>query len=75
MPGVAMPLFQLDCWASTYDEARDVARQVQAALQNYSGTIQSVVIQAIRFESEMEDYEPEIKVFRRILDFTIIHDE
>lgn len=44
--------FQLNCWADTYAEADALADAVRSAVDGYSGTKESVVIQGIHLVDE-----------------------
>lgn len=62
----ASPLFQVDSWAMTQDDAEDVAIQVSAALKDYSATVSGVVFQRIFQETSTPHiyYEPVIDGYR-----------
>lgn len=75
---VAYPRFQFDVWTDattedSYKKARDVATKIRKALQRESGDWSGVrVIQAV-FLNEMDDYEPDTKLYHYISEFKIIH--
>lgn len=70
--------FQLDCYGRTYSDADTLAASVKSALDGYSGTVESVVIDHIVFDGEydgiqsIEEMESREDFFRRIQDYLII---
>jgi hypothetical protein len=52
--GVKGEVWQFDAWGRTYDEACDVAEQIEAALSRFSGTADSTVIQDVLFDSDTD---------------------
>lgn len=76
--GMAYPRFQVSCWGSTYKQAKEVAAQVRAALQDYKGTMGGaggVVVGGVFIQDENDLYEPGTQVYHVALDFIIWHDE
>ena len=73
--GLAFPRFQVSCMADDPDEAEDVAIQVQAALSGYSDKELTTPVEASFLLNELEDYEPDTKIYRVIMDFRIWHGE
>ena len=69
--------FQLDCYGRTYSDADTLAASVRSALDHYSGTSESVVIDHIFFDGEhdgvisIEELESRGDHFRRIQDYII----
>lgn len=65
-PGLVKALYQVDVWASTYDEANAVAKQVRLAFQrwrNSSGVnVQDTFIRTIRDLSEEDRKEYHIAI-------------
>ena len=53
--GVAGLLFQIDCWAETYGQAKLLARAVTETLSAFSGTIGAVEVQFITLDAERDD--------------------
>jgi hypothetical protein len=47
-------MWQFDAWGRTYDEACDVADQIELALSRFSGTVDTTVISDILFESDTD---------------------
>jgi len=71
---------QINCWAEKYGEARALAAVVRKLLDGYSGTVGSVVIQAVHLEDEgdlpvMPAGKNVARRYAKRLDFTIWHDE
>ncbi|MDA8212162.1 MAG: DUF3168 domain-containing protein [Clostridia bacterium] len=81
-PGTAHPRFQISCWAQTYSKAKAVVKQVQAALQDFSGIMGGaggVQVDAVLFENEFDLYEEETEgktgLYHIPVDFIIWHQE
>lgn len=69
--GMAHPRYQIEAWAKTKAEARTLATAMRSALNQYSGTVGTVVIGSIIAVNEHSKYESEIKVYRAIKDYMI----
>lgn len=77
-PGLAYPRFQFSCWGSSYSSAKNVAKKVQAALQDYKGQMGGalgVVVQASIMENELDLYEPDTGLYHIPVDLVIWHEE
>ena len=68
---------QVSCWAKRHNEAAEIAEPVRRALQrwpvrdpNYSGGILDIYL-----ENELDLYEPDVKVYHRVLDFEVVYTE
>jgi len=72
---LAMPRFQFTVWAVTYGEAKALVDEVITALDCYSGTVDSVVIQASHIDNEVSMIEPTTGFFGMPLDFIVAHTE
>lgn len=68
-------LIQIDCRANTHADSLTMAAAINAGLDGFKGAIGSVNVVAIFHEDEQDFQEPEIPVFRRILEFTITYSE
>jgi hypothetical protein len=68
------PRFQLTAWADTYAGAKDVAAQLQAALEGYNGVMGGVTVRMAEQGNELDDRDPETGRYLTILDFTIIYE-
>lgn len=73
--GLATPRFQIDSWAKTQKEAIALAKAVKSALEGFSGTVDSVVIQGVFTENQRDEYEDKAKRRRRSQDYIIWHEE
>lgn len=66
--GVATPRFRVTAWAraaagkSAYENVKDVAAQVRAALSRFRGTVAGVVIQDVLLEGETDISEPNTEI-------------
>lgn len=74
-PGLQYPLFQVSAWSRSYPVALAVAEQVRKALQDFSGTVATIVIQDIIFEGDSQLYEPDTKNHQAIGEYTIWAEE
>jgi hypothetical protein len=64
--------YQIDSWASTLAESKAVAAQVEAALDNYAGTSDTIVIKNCFLDmGHASPYNDEEGVFRYIQDFLL----
>ena len=64
-PPINQTRLQLDCWAATYAGAQALAASVTTALLGF--TTQNVK------QGEQDGYEPDVKLFRVILDYSFWH--
>lgn len=64
---------QLDTYALTKKEAYNLAEQCRLAIQGYVGEQLDVNILAIQFDTELEDYQPEIQEFRVINRYSVTY--
>jgi hypothetical protein len=70
--GVVHIRYQVDSWAETLAEAKAVAAQVEAALDNWAGTSANVVVKNSFLESgQSSPYDDAEGVHRYIQDFLI----
>lgn len=69
--GMAHRRYQIEAWAESYAEVKTLATAMRSALNQYSGTVGTVVVGSIIVENEHETYESEIKVYRAIKDYMI----
>lgn len=70
--GYVSAIYRIDCWATTFAAARELAQAVREAIDGYRGTVTpagsplvEVTIGAILLESERDLYEDESRVYRR----------
>jgi len=73
--GHAHPRFQIEAWAKTYTGAKTLADAIRDALDDYTGTASGTVIGSCLIDSERDDYQKEIEVYRVIMDFFVWHEE
>jgi len=74
-PGLATARVRISSFADSYSSAKDVGEQVRAALQRWSGTEATVVIQDSFIEMDIEQYDPEVKKTFVIQDYKITFEE
>lgn len=63
--------FNVNVYSKTLLEAGDISSKVRLALERYSGTVNSHVIQSIQLLSVQELYESEQNIYRIILSFSL----
>lgn len=68
---MAMGVFQFDCWAGTYAEARSLADLVLAAIQRADFTAASVVVLEALVRNERETFEEKSRLYRVSLDLEL----
>jgi hypothetical protein len=76
--GLARPRFQFSCFSETYYEAKQIAEQIQSALQAYSGTMGGaggVEVGASFYDNETDMYEEDTKLYHIAVDYMISHEE
>ena len=68
---------QVSCWAQRHDEAAKIAEPVRRALQRWPvrDTSYHGVLQDIYLDTELDLYEPDVKVHHRVLDFEVVYTE
>ncbi len=65
---------RIHCWAKTFTGAIDLATKVRTAVADFSGTMGSVTVSSVKFETWNDLYEDVPKVYRRVADFMITHE-
>ncbi len=74
--GRAIPRFQVDCYADTYSEVRDLAGKVRLALDGFKGTLGTESnVGGISIQSERDLWEDNTDVYRVTQDYLIPHIE
>lgn len=74
--GLATVVFQIDCWAHTFDECRVLAAAVRQALDGFRGQLGGLVpCGSASIESELDLYEPEADLYRTTLQVEVWHEE
>lgn len=66
---------QFDCWGQTAEDAIAVGEAVVAALSGYEGTMGTASLGAVTVEFELDDYEPDTKLYRRLVDVFVTYEE
>lgn len=74
-PGMASPVFQFDCWAETYTEAKDVCTRLRQALERYNGVNAGVTIHDCYIVNETDAFESPVETFHVMLDVQVWHNE
>jgi len=75
-PRVARARFQISCWGTSYASVKDVAEQVKAALQDYSGLMGGsggVQVLDVNVANEQDIYEPDTGIYHLSVDVMIYH--
>lgn len=76
---LARARIQFSSWAATLSSAMAIAEQLRAALNGKTGSIgtapNAVTVRAILVDNEMQDFEPDIEMFRVISDYLIWQEE
>jgi len=72
---LAMPRFQFTAWATTYALARQLMDEIIVDLNDYSGVVGGITIQATRIDNELDNYDPTSGIYSVIADFIIAHTE
>lgn len=73
-------IFQIDCWAGTYSQARDLSAKVITCLDNHRGTLGTGTaalddVGTIENTSDRDDFDTAVEVYRVILEFLIPYKE
>jgi len=66
---------QINAWAETHVEAKNLAEALRAALNDYSGAMGSDTIQRSRVENETDGFDEETNFYRVGMQITIIYNE
>ena len=73
--GLANPRFQYDCLAATYDGAVAVGNVLIGACSGFHGSMGQVRVDAAFVDNDMDDYEPDSKIYTRRVDVRFWHAE
>ncbi len=65
---------RIHCWAETFSGAIDLATKVRTAVADFSGTMGTVTVSSVKFETWNDIYEDVPEVYRRVADFMITHE-
>lgn len=69
--GLPGTLIQVDSWAQTYTEAKDLARQVRLALDGKQWTLAGETVQSCKLVDRTEFHEPDTKLHRESQDYRL----
>jgi hypothetical protein len=75
LSGLASPRYQIDAWAATATEAKQVIAAVRAALDGYKGRLAGVRVLGVITADESSDSEIEAGLFRHRGEFVVWHNE
>ncbi|RMD51893.1 DUF3168 domain-containing protein [Candidatus Parcubacteria bacterium] len=65
--------FQIDSFAETFNEIKDIAAAIRAALDGFKGTLSSDTVYRIISLSENDLYENEADIYRNSQDYEVWH--
>lgn len=65
----------INCWATTYDEMRLLAKAVRRKLNGYDGAMGGFSRVSFFMENQLDSFEDESKLHRGMLDFTVWYRE
>ncbi len=71
--GLTYSRFQIEAWAETYAEAKDLSKAIRDTLNAKTFTVDSVLIGSIVAQNEHDVYEDVVACHRIIQDFTLWH--
>lgn len=72
--GLARSAFQIDAYATEYENADAVARAIKSALIDFRGAMTDVHVHAVMLEVEFDQLDPEPGLFRVSMTFSLWHD-
>lgn len=67
--------FQFSSWAKTYDDARSLSLQVTKAFSGIAATLSGIRVGAAEVENDLDDFDDETKLYRRLVDVVLWHEE
>ena len=77
--GLTRPRIQIDCYATTHDQAVSLADKVKTRLDGYKGVMglgqTAVNVQGVFFDSDRDDFDPDQKLYRVSRDYIIWFEE
>ena len=65
--------FQVGCYAKNYDDVKALEIQVVDALSGYADRTLETPVEASFMDMAFDDYEPDVKIYRVVIDFRIWH--
>ena len=72
--GLKRAFYQVSVYAKKFSEAKAVAKQIRACLQDYSGTVAAVVIQKIIFVRQGDSFDDTTETYHIPSDVEIWHE-
>ena len=66
---------QFSCWSNVPIEAIQVGEAVLLALSGYNGDMAGVLIGQSSADLELDDYQSDVKLYRRLVDFMISYED
>jgi len=66
---------QFACWARTPLEAIEVGEAILQVLSGYEGDMSGELIGSSMAALELDDYEPQTRLYRRLIDFHITYED
>ena len=72
--GLTRGRFQIDCWAATYDDSKNLAEAVRLAMDGFSGLMGDVPVRVILL-TDNDLFEANPKTYRVSMDFAIWYEE
>ena|SRR4026207_1493356 len=73
--GLARPRFQIDAYAQSADDADALALMIKSALDGFAGLMGTITVQGVFYETERDDFYPEINMHRASRDYFIFFEE
>lgn len=64
--------WQLDCWALSFAQSYALANAVEDCLKTYTGKINGIRIEDVRFINRISTYEAATKYYRHMLEFRTV---
>lgn len=65
--------FQVSCYAKNYDDVKALEAQVVDALSGYADRTLGTPVEASFMDMAFDDYEPDVKIYRVMVDFKVWH--
>ena len=73
--GLPMPRIQLDCWATSYAEAKTLGAAVKVAIHAYKGMMGTVQVEQATVENVIDAFEPITGKQRVVIDTMLMYQE
>lgn len=73
--GLVDCLMQISIFADGYIETKNIAAEIQNALQGFSGTMGAVEVGGAFYQNEVDNYETETDIFHLAVDYKILYKE